>query len=105
MSLIIIASDTTSYPNMILNTMSEDGVTIRRYELIPADGYVIHDHNGCQHGNEELEIPAVCYYTRKIYMPKSTDLSTINDDYEAVLESTVPPDMIFGEPDNDHEVM
>lgn len=104
--LIVIARDTTSYPNMILETLSEDGVTVRRYELSAAEGYVLHDHTtGCYPGDEEIGEPPVCYYCRKVYIPRTFDPADVIADYEAVLESTVPAENIFAAPNPDHEIM
>lgn len=102
--MIVIATDTTSYPNMILETMSNDGTTIQRYELSPVEGYVLHNHETCYAGDEEIGIPSECCYFRRAYLPRNMNLSLINEMYEAVLESSVPADSIYGG-GNDHEVM
>ena len=88
--------DTTSYPNMILTTVYKTDGTIRRYDLTPVNGYVIHCHEDCFLGDEEMGIPAKCRYWRAIHLSYSTDIATINDHYEAVLESNVNADGIYG---------
>lgn len=103
-AISILTVDTTSYPNMVLTTLTEDGVNVYRHELTPVEGYVLHNHAGCFLGDENFGIPAQCYYSRKAYFVPSFDLSTINTDYEAVLESSVPADNIYGAGDNNHEI-
>lgn len=85
----VIATNTESYPNLILETLFNG-----RYVLRPAEGYVIHDHAGCVHEDAENGIEGFCMYSRAVYLAATTDISTINDVYKAVLESTVPADSI-----------
>lgn len=75
------------------------------YRLTPNEGYVLHSPSR----DVEVEDPMTGethieqYYYRMCSIPKAKPVSAW--DWHAVLESSVPPDMIFGGGNNDHEVM
>ena len=91
MEYITLAIDTTSYPNMVLKTQSLNGTNVACYHLLPNEGYVIHgkNHEGCIIADPDEGIEGKCLYSRMVGLPPATDLSIINDRYEAVIEDSV----------------
>ena len=91
-------------PNITVERKYADGV-LMAYRLTANEGYVLHSPSL----DAEVEDPFTGdtvieqYYYRQATIPKVVPFE--NWDWHAVLESTVPPDMIFGVGDNNHEVM
>ena len=91
--------------NITVERKYADGVQTA-YRLTANEGYVLHDTASDvplldENGNPTGEV-YVEYY-RQAFIAVRNDPSTWT--WEAVLESTVPSDMIFGGGDNDHEIM
>ena len=89
-------------PNITVERQYADGVHIA-YRVRPNEGYVLHNpaldvSYEDEFGNEIFEQ----YYYRETIIPVQQIPSTWG--WEAVLESDVPADMIFGVGDNDHEI-
>lgn len=98
-----IASDIT-IENIKVERKYADGVQTG-YRLTPNEGYVMHSPSL----DVEVEDPMTGethieqYYYRLCIIPVARPVSTW--DWHAVLESSVPADMIFGGGNNDPEVM
>lgn len=91
-------------PNITVEKQFIDGVH-KAYRLTANEGYVLHspslDVEVEDYETGEIHIEQ--YYYRQCTIPVVRPVSTW--DWHAVLESSVPADMIFGGGDNDHEVM
>ena len=78
------------------------------YRLTPHEGYVLHDPERdvtYEDYDEDGNLVTITeqYYYRNAYIPLRYPPETWT--YHAALESTVPPDMVFGAGNNNHEVM
>ena len=105
MAVELRPSDIT-LPNITVEDKYDDGELIS-HVLTANDGYVMYDTTATDtdmqydpETGEYIEVP-VTYYYRQVTYPVRVPVA--NWTFVAVLESTVPPDMIFGG-GNDHVI-
>lgn len=104
MEIVHIVSQTITLPNITVEEKYIDGV-LKSHRLTANAGYVMYDRNANDtEWNEDLqEYVPVTYYYRQVTIPVRIPVE--NWGYEAVMESTVDENYIFGVGDNNHEVM
>ena len=91
-------------PNITVERKYADGRHLS-YRLTPKEGYVLHSPSLDVEVQDPMtgETHIEQYYYRMRSITVAQPVSTW--DWHAVLESSVPADMIFGGGNNDHEVM
>lgn len=90
--------------NVTIEKKYNDGVH-QAYRLTANEGYVLHSPARDVEVTDPItgETRIEQYYYRQCTIPVAKPVSAW--DWHAVLESSVPADMIFGGDGNDHEVM
>jgi hypothetical protein len=102
---------TPYFPNTTQEAYYSDTTgDLRQYIIAPVEGYVLRDNAGDWDeiiNFETMEtVRKEAYYRGTISVGKNYDFAANPREIEAVLESTVPADQIFGGGgNNDHEVM
>lgn len=104
--------DVTPYfPNTTQQAYYDDITNVlRTYRITPVEGYVLRDNMGDWDDIIDFEtmetVRKEAYYRGSVSVAKNYDFEANPREIEAVLETSVPADQIFGgDGNNDHEVM
>lgn len=102
--MVVTYEPSTVYlPNITVEKQMADGVHIA-YRLTANEGYVLHDTTADEtiYDPDGNVIEVFVQYFRRAYIPIKYDPSVWT--WEAVLESEVPPDKIYGSVDNEETI-